>query len=84
MGYTTDLERRLRQHNRELAGGAEYTAGRSWEVHAVYSSFRDKQQALRFEATLQANHVAHFSEWPAVAESVINSLNRFEGVQRIV
>ena len=27
-GVTTDLDRRLRQHNGELAGGAKYTSGR--------------------------------------------------------
>jgi len=28
-GYTTDIERRLEEHNNERKGGAKYTAGRS-------------------------------------------------------
>ena len=83
VGYTPDIERRLRQHNGELAGGAACTAGRAWEIHAVYSGFKDKQQALCFEATMRANTVSHYSEWPAVADS-IRSLNKFGNVQRIV
>ena len=82
VGYTPDIERRLQQHNGELVGGAKCTAGRAWEIHAVYSGFKDKQQALRFEATMHANTVSHYSEWPAVADS-IRSLNKFDSVQRI-
>jgi predicted GIY-YIG superfamily endonuclease len=35
MGSSGDLSRRLRQHNREISGGARYTAGRSWECVAT-------------------------------------------------
>ena len=34
-GITTDLKRRLAQHNGELAGGARYTSGRR-PVEVVY------------------------------------------------
>ncbi len=35
-GYTTDIQRRVKEHNRELPGGAAYTAGRA-PVTLLYS-----------------------------------------------
>lgn len=32
VGWTTDLERRLAEHNGQFAGGARSTRGRSWAV----------------------------------------------------
>lgn len=37
-GYTVDLNKRLRQHNGEIKGGAKSTHGREWEYLAVVSS----------------------------------------------
>jgi predicted GIY-YIG superfamily endonuclease len=49
-GYTIDLHRRLRQHNREIAGGAKSTQGRTWEYLAVVSSPDwTKQDAMKVE-----------------------------------
>ena len=42
VGYSTDPNRRLRQHNRELAGGADDTQGVIWEIYAVYTGFNDE------------------------------------------
>ena len=54
VGATVDLERRLRQHNKELVGGAYATsakviAGESWTRAAYVSGFPDWSTALQFE-----------------------------------
>jgi structure-specific endonuclease subunit SLX1 len=54
VGATVDVERRLRQHNKELAGGAFATgarvsAGETWTRHCYVSGFPDWQSALQFE-----------------------------------
>ena len=54
VGATVDLERRLRQHNKELVGGAHATGikvaqGESWTRAAQVSGFPDWQAALQFE-----------------------------------
>jgi predicted GIY-YIG superfamily endonuclease len=49
VGVTPDLERRLRQHNGEIAGGAAATAGRRWERIGHVSGFPDMRAALQFE-----------------------------------
>jgi len=54
VGATVDLERRLRQHNKEIKGGAHATGikvaqGESWLRAAHVSEFPDWQAALQFE-----------------------------------
>lgn len=52
-GITTNLERRLRQHNGELAGGARYTRVRR-PVQAVWMTTQDcRSEAQRLEARLK-------------------------------
>jgi predicted GIY-YIG superfamily endonuclease len=52
IGSTVDLDRRLRQHNGEMAGGARSTAVRKgeWEVAACVRGFLDQGSACSFEA----------------------------------
>ena len=52
------MERRLRQHNGELVGGARITsraaaAGGVWYVAAHVEGFRSRHDALSFEATVK-------------------------------
>jgi len=54
VGATVDLERRLRQHNKEIKGGAHATGikvnkGEIWERAAHVKGFPDWQSALQFE-----------------------------------
>ena len=54
VGATVNLERRLRQHNKELVGGARATGrkidkGQSWRRHCYVSGFHDWQATLQFE-----------------------------------
>lgn len=53
IGATHDIDHRLRQHNRELAGGAKATRGRSWHVQFVVTGFERWGSALRFERQLK-------------------------------
>jgi predicted GIY-YIG superfamily endonuclease len=54
VGITNNLERRLRQHNGEIVGGAKYTKlGRPWRISALVTGFKDHQQVLQFEWALK-------------------------------
>ncbi|MEC7518610.1 MAG: GIY-YIG nuclease family protein [Myxococcota bacterium] len=54
VGITTDVERRLRQHNGELAGGARSTrAGRPWSVGVRRGPYADRGEASRREAQIK-------------------------------
>jgi len=54
VGATVDLERRLRQHNKEIKGGAKATSakvakGETWRRVCYVENFPDWQAALQFE-----------------------------------
>jgi structure-specific endonuclease subunit SLX1 len=54
VGSTVNLDRRLRQHNKELVGGAVATSikvkkGEIWRRHCFVSGFPSWQAALQFE-----------------------------------
>ena len=51
IGATTDVKRRLRQHNGEICGGARRTSRSSscWALAVVVTGFTDWRDALRFE-----------------------------------
>lgn len=54
VGATVDLDRRLRQHNKEIKGGAHATGskvakGETWKRVCHVSGFPDWQAALQFE-----------------------------------
>ena len=53
VGITTDLERRLAQHNGEVPGGAKSTrAGRPWALTRHWGPF-DRSEASRHEYALK-------------------------------
>ena len=50
VGITTDLDRRLAQHNGEKTGGARATrAGRPWIVATTYGPYETRSEATRIE-----------------------------------
>ena len=54
IGATVNLDRRLKQHNKELSGGAIATTskvlkGETWRRHCYVSGFPSWQAALQFE-----------------------------------
>jgi len=54
VGVTTDVERRARQHNGELAGGARSTrAGRPWQIGVIRGPFATRGEAQSMEHTIR-------------------------------
>ena len=49
VGATVNPNRRLRQHNGAIAGGARATHGRRWRRRYLVGGFVDERAALRFE-----------------------------------
>ena len=49
IGATIDVDRRLRQHNGLLVGGAFATKGRTWKRMCHVVGFNSEKQALQFE-----------------------------------
>ncbi|KAG6581557.1 hypothetical protein SDJN03_21559, partial [Cucurbita argyrosperma subsp. sororia] len=51
VGVTLDFDRRLKQHNGEIKGGAKATrAGRPWICACKIHGFKDQSQACEFES----------------------------------
>lgn len=49
IGATVDPDRRLRQHNGQIGGGAKATRGHQWHRVALVAGFPDERAALQFE-----------------------------------
>ena len=50
VGCTTDVERRIRQHNGEIKGGAKYTSKfQNWVIRAVYGPYLGRSEAMKAE-----------------------------------
>ena len=85
VGATVNLERRLRQHNKEIKGGAVATGrkvemGKSWQRVCYVSGFPDWQAALQFEwkfkfltRKLLNNHVIPVERRIMALHSLLNS-----------
>jgi len=54
VGMTNDPARRLRQHNREIKGGARATSRhRDWQARALYGPYPNRSEALKAEYALK-------------------------------
>lgn len=72
IGYTVDFNRRLRQHNGEIVGGAKKTRNfRPWYPICVISGFYELSSALRFEYRLQHQKFKKVSN-----DLLLNTLNK--------
>lgn len=50
VGITTDVVRRLQQHNGELKGGAKTTSReRPWSLGCIYGPYKDRSAASKVE-----------------------------------
>lgn len=53
IGYTNNLYRRIRQHNREIVGGAKATNGYKWNYCGIIANIKDDIEGLRIEWRLK-------------------------------
>ena len=54
------VERRVKQHNGDLSGGARQTErGRPWSLCCIISGFRTRQESLQFEYAWRRVHRHH-------------------------
>lgn len=54
VGCTTDLVRRLRQHNGHIKGGAKWTAKhRPWRMMAIHGPYANRSEAQKAERALK-------------------------------
>lgn len=66
VGVALDVERRLRQHNGEIAGGARSTrAGRPWRIGVVRGPYPTRGEAQAVEHALRRRRGARRLEDPA-------------------
>jgi structure-specific endonuclease subunit SLX1 len=79
VGATVDLDHRLRQHNKEIKGGAVATSmrvlkGEKWRRHCYVSGFPTWQSALQFEWRWKQIH----RKLPRTISPLENRMNALE------
>ena len=73
IGFTVNINRRLRQHNRELVGGAKSTCGYNWSYIGFISDITTMQLGLQIEWRLK--HVTKKHNIIDKINSFINYIN---------
>lgn len=53
IGYTNNLLRRIKQHNRLLSGGAKKTIGYKWEYCCIFANVKNRIEGLKVEWRIQ-------------------------------
>tara|TARA_R100001244_G_scaffold25113_4_gene25545 strand:+ start:6899 stop:7189 length:291 start_codon:yes stop_codon:yes gene_type:complete len=62
VGATTDAQRRLRQHNGEIKGGAKNTRGRGpWNLVRIVGPIETQSEALREERRIKKFRAKRFN-----------------------
>lgn len=82
VGATNDFRRRIRQHNREIVGGARATHGYTWHPLFLVRGFVDRHELLSFEWWWK--HVARLrkSEIHLASHSVYRRIDALEYLLR--
>ena len=64
VGISTDVERRLQQHNGEVPGGARSTTrGRPWNLGVTYGPFPDRGRAQAVEYQVKQRRGKQRLDW---------------------
>jgi len=81
VGFTSDLDRRLRQHNGELKGGAKSTRGRSWVLYGYVSGIMELREGLQLEWRIKH---PYGKKKICGIENRINAINYVLGLDKFV
>lgn len=80
VGVTIDLNRRLRQHNGEICGGASATRGGVWRRILHVAGFPSQGEALRFEWAWK--HISRRAKGATSLERRLNALSKLLASER--
>ena len=77
IGYTNNPDKRLRQHNGEISGGAKSTRGNKWEIMCLISGFENINSAMSLEYKLKHPNGTrrNISKYSGI-QGKINTLNK--------
>ena len=82
IGFTTHPQRRIRQHNGELANGARRTkSGRPWEYVAIVDGFQSKISAMKFEWAWQNVHKSLVFRQAVGCDKLARKMKRRRGIK---
>jgi len=83
IGCTNNFSRRIRQHNKEIKGGAKYTTNyktdKDWVPVLIVEGFKDKSTALSFEWRMKKQRNSR-----GVLKRAIGITNRIKNVFEII
>jgi predicted GIY-YIG superfamily endonuclease len=68
IGYTNNLFRRIKQHNRLLKGGAKATKGYIWSYFCIFTNFSNNIEALQTEWRIK---------YSTYKKNIIDKINSF-------
>lgn len=78
IGYTTNIKKRLRQHNGEISGGAKKTQRhRPWEYVLYITGFPYEKTALQYEFCIHKERKIICNEHIKSVKKKLRGVNRF-------
>lgn len=79
VGSTNNLNRRLKQHNGKLSGGAKCTKSfRNWGYKIIFYPFKNRSIACSFEQKLRNRYKRYPKGWKSRLQSGIDVINLFD------